>query len=599
MANRLGRSRRPASALIALLVTVFPPAVERTQRTDAGSQSRVLDVAPRLEGNVGIIRGRITDAESGAPVSGAEISASCCGGSGAIRSTADADGRYEVTVSAPGEYIVTAKAPTYVHTAFGQASLTNIVAADDTLAVQVRVRAGHVTSNVDIRLQPSAEVGGRIFGEAGEPLADVEVELLREMYQPGGVAPVPVAFGTIERVTAEKTMSGAQYGTYRISGLPPGRYFARAYATESVVPTVSGGAEAYAPTFFPAASRISDSQPIVLAAGQKISNLDFRLLAVKTHVVSGRLVKQKGGALPEGLSVELVPGGPGSEVERPRATVTADGRFEIDGVVAGDYMLAVVNRTGRDQWLGVRRPIAVLTDVRNLKIVNAQGTRVEGRFVQDDGAPLQFDPRGIQVALDYEESPDTAVRDLTIEAQVAPDGTFALEGPAGRAAFRVSRPSGAHLAFPSAVIKRVLLDGTDVTDAPIDLLPGAPRRIEIVVTNRAAVVAGTVSDEREQPAAYALVITLPNDRRRLRASRLIRAAFADRDGGYEIGALPPADYRVVTVRSLPRDAWKDPVVLERLWSTSIPLRLREGEHRTLALRLSPALVLGENRAATR
>ena len=83
MANRLERSRLPASVLIAVIVTIFPPAVERAQRTDAGLQSRVVAVAPRLEGNVGIIRGTVTDAESGAPVSGAEISASCC--EGAVR----------------------------------------------------------------------------------------------------------------------------------------------------------------------------------------------------------------------------------------------------------------------------------------------------------------------------------------------------------------------------------------------------------------------------------------------------------------------------------------------------------------------------------
>jgi hypothetical protein len=130
------------------------------------------------------------------------------------------------------------------------------------------------------------------------------------------------------------------------------------------------------------------------------------------------------------------------------------------------------------------------------------------------------------------------------------------------------------------------MNGADVTDAPLDLAAGARTRMEIVATNRAAAIVGTVRDN-QQPAAYALVVIFPNDRLRFRASRLVRVAFADREGRFEIEALAP-DYRVVIVPSLPRDAWKDPVVLERLWPAATPVQLREGERQALELRLSPA-----------
>ena len=234
-------------------------------------------------------------------------------------------------------------------------------------------------------------MNGRVIGDTGEALADIEVELLREIYRPGGVAPVPVAFGTIEQVVAERTMSGARFGTYRISGLPPGRYFVRAYATESVRP--KGGAYvAYAPTFFPKATRLADAQAIVLRAGEELSDLDFTLLTAKTHVVSGRLLGQKGGS-PGDTSVELVPVDAGSEANRPRADVAPDGRFQIRGVVPGNYVLVVADTTGGGRWVGVRRALAAMADTGNLEIAPAPGARVEGCFVQDDGGRLQLDPR--------------------------------------------------------------------------------------------------------------------------------------------------------------------------------------------------------------
>jgi hypothetical protein len=588
MTNEFENITFRVSIVIAILVTSLAATdvAERVRPASASEQNATRESNQGRGTNAGVISGRVTDAQSGAPIPGVEISVSCCAGSGGTRSTTGLDGGYQVRLTSPGEYVVTAKAPGYVHTSFGQASLTSIVAVDDIPAIWVRVRGDQVTSDVDIRLQRSAAVNGRVFGDTGEALADIEVELLREIYRPGGVAPVPVAFGTIERVVAEKTMSGARFGTYRISGLPPGRYFVRAYATESVRPK-RGASVAYAPTFFPKATRLADAQPIVLRAGEELSNLDFTLLTAKTNVVSGRLLGQKGGS-PGDTSVELVPVDAGSEANRPRADVAPDGRFQIRGVVPGNYVLVVADTTGGGRWVGVRRALAVMADTRKLEIAPAPGARVEGRFVQDDGGPLQLDPRGIHVALDYSGfSDDPALRGLSIETPVAADGTFAIEGPAGRAVFRTSRPSGPHFPPPAVVIKTIGMDGTDVTDTPLDLAPGARARVEIVAASRAAAIAGTVRDDRQQPAAYALVVVLPNDRLRLRASRLIRVAFADRVGRYEIAALAPADYRVVSVPSLPRDAWMDPVVLERLWPAATPVQLQEGERRTLELRLSP------------
>ena len=150
MANGFENITLRGSIVVAILVTVLAATdiVDGERPANASGQSAVRESIQDSAGNAGVIRGRVTDAQSSAPIASAEISVSCCAGSGGIRSTTGPDGGYEVRLSSPGEYVVTAKALGYVHTSFGQASLTSIVAVDDKPAVWVRVRAGQVTSDV-------------------------------------------------------------------------------------------------------------------------------------------------------------------------------------------------------------------------------------------------------------------------------------------------------------------------------------------------------------------------------------------------------------------------------------------------------------------
>ena len=92
----------------------------------------------------------------------------------------------------------------------------------------------------------------------------------------------------------------------------------------------------------------------------------------------------------------------------------------------------------------------------------------------------------------------------------------------------------------------------------------------------------------------ALVVIFPEDRAKwnnLRLSekmRLVRTTFSQQRGRYELDGLPISSYRVVAVTSLPRNAWIDPEVIDRLWPFTTSVSLDELRENTLPLKVVPA-----------
>jgi hypothetical protein len=169
-------------------------------------------------------------------------------------------------------------------------------------------------------------------------------------------------------------------------------------------------------------------------------------------------------------------------------------------------------------------------------------------------------------------------------ATVSTDGTIVMRSGAGAMSLRIQE-------LPrNWFVKSVQLDGVDVTDARFDLVPGRPHRLDITLTDRVSRVAGTVTDRSARPVSNALVIVFPEDRARLSDAafsnaRSVRITFSQQQGRYEIDSLPLSKYRVVAVTSLPRNAWLDPEVIDRLRPEALPISLDELGQATLHLRV--------------
>jgi beta-lactamase regulating signal transducer with metallopeptidase domain len=514
----------------------------------------------QASGEEGAIRGQVVDARSGLPLARATLDLSA---DGPIASVAtDADGRYEARGLKPGEYRLFVRAPGFVASQYGQRQ-----AGEDGTGVEVR--GGQITSRVDVRLQPAGIISGRIFDDAGEGLAGVEIEVIGKRSGAGGALPAAGGFAQTEAS-----------GVFRVGDLQEGEYYVRAYAPKAVRPSKGDATQAYAPTYFPQAARIDEAQPLLVFAGQELFDVNFALATVRKRVVSGTLVDPSGLPLDRArVHMIMLRGGTFSET----APVASNGTFQIRDVVPGDYMLRVGDAGDSTRWFAATRHITVDDDV-TVELVARFGARLEGRIVRENGDPLPFDPRAIEVTFEQRVEGPAGTANLINHLGrkvVQRDGTFSIESPGGASFVQVSQ-------LPSNwTIKAIRLDGADITDQATDFGDGALRHVEIVVTDRISGVVGLVTDRNNRIVLNHTVVVFPEDANRWKApSRFVRTARPRQDGRFEIEDLPPADYFAVAVESLPRNASSDPKVLERLWPLATRFELRESERRALQLKLS-------------
>jgi len=541
-------------------------------------------LSPPDTGIDAVVRGRVVDAQSGKPVTGASVRVQYVTGvenpprcpigdcevlvdpiAGRIpvhRVTTTADGRFEVRGMKPGDYEVAAVAPGYIQRYFGQTS-------DDMPEMPVHVAAGQSATAIEVRLEPAGSVSGRIFSDSGDGLAGVEVELLRRRaYLPGGTRPMTIAFAQTEDM-----------GTFRFRNVPAGEYFVRAYTSSSLAPTRGAGALSYTATFFPDATDVTLAQPVIVGGGQELAGVDFALTTARKRTVSGRLVDPAGGTLATAMvSLFSI-----SAAEDLKARVATDGRFRIADVPEADYMLRILDTSNARSWTTAFREVSVRDDVTDLKLVAGPSVWIDGRIVREDSQPVPFDLTNLQMTTEQQTSQFGF--NSAGSANVAADGTFSMRSGAGTMSLRVSGLP------PRWFVKSLRLDGADVTDTTFELSPDGRRRVEIVLSDRVGRLAGEVTDREARAVSNALIVVFPEDRARwndMRLSdkmRVIRTTFSQQRGRYEIDGLPLSSYRVVAVTSLPRNAWTDPEVVNRLWPFTTSVSLDELRQSTLDLKV--------------
>jgi hypothetical protein len=134
------------------------------------------------------------------------------------------------------------------------------------------------------------------------------------------------------------------------------------------------------------------------------------------------------------------------------------------------------------------------------------------------------------------------------------------------------------------MVRRIEIDGRDVTDAVVDFSnSAASATARLVVTDRSARLTGRVS---LNGARQASVVIFPDDPAKWKyPSRFVKATRTDSEGRFTLTSLPEERYRAVAVAFLEEDEFQDPDFLERIKDRATELRLSEGENRTLVLPL--------------
>jgi hypothetical protein len=507
----------------------------------------------------GIIRGTVTAADTGKPLRGVDVRIA----GGSIPAIAprfvrtNEQGRYEITGLEAGRYSLTVFKNGYLSISYGQRR-----PGESGRPVEVSATP---LENIDIAMPRGSVIVARITDRFGDPLRGVAVRAYQHRFING------------ERRLQQISTGGGltdDRGEQRIYGVPPGEYYIAAAPPLGALASVRGDAE----TYHPGTVRTEEAQQINVGVGEE-AYVAFSMVGMKRSRLSGVINGSAGGPLSNPrASLQMLYLGSGSSRLIPLAP---DGSFNEENLPPGEYVIEV----GTPEW-AMHRVQLYGEDVTNLVITTKKAGAVHARVTFDGAQPPQeaVDIRpsfvgpacglvglgsscgGGSVGLIQPVSPS----DWTFNAQLV-----------GRGVLRLRRPA-------TWWLKAVTVDGTDVTDTPVELSALADKTVEIVLTQRRAEINGGVTDLRGQPARDYVVVLFPDDEAQWTPfSRFIAMARPDQEGRFKLSGVPPGRYLAAAVDYLEPGEERNPETLSRLRTSATSFSLSDGEARAINLKVTP------------
>ncbi|MEP7309422.1 MAG: carboxypeptidase-like regulatory domain-containing protein [Acidobacteriota bacterium] len=503
------------------------------------------------------------------------------------------DGRFVFDQVKPGEYrLVATRSGGYVPGEYGQRSATG-------LGISFELSAGQQMRNVQLLLTPTAAISGRVYDREG-PVGKLQVQALKPVYRDGQ-----------RMLTIVQSVQTDDRGEYRLFWLPPGSYYitARPFtgrdANQTIISsgvhiseplrvgtfeqasspvitsrTLSSGEvmeETQVPVYYPGRTDVGAATRIDLRSGSSADGVDIALTTgvVRTRRIRGVVLANGQPVAAAGLTAIPRTGDPSLLI--PSGQTTADGSFDIAGVVPGAYFVFARTNPGMTGGLALQVGDA---DVDNLVIPVTSGARVTGRFVIDGRARSGGDLDMAVLRATLRRDPDVIGMPQagpTFSPPPAPDGSFELQGvPPGD--FRVS----VRALPPDAYIKSMRLGGVDVLDGGLHIA-GAPRdTLEIVIGANGGGLTGTAVNARQEPVSNATVVVVPGPADRHRID-LYRSTTTDNAGRFHIRGLAGGRYAAFAWTAIEAGAWMDPEIVRSYESHAKSIAIRDGNDETIQL----------------
>jgi carboxypeptidase family protein len=597
-------------AALLCLVAFVPAApaqeVRQTIRIDAGAGDNgpisFLPPGREAKKGTGALRGRVLAADTGSAIRRAQVRVSSPD-IGSKTTVTDAQGRYEFKELPAGRFSVSVTKSGYVTMQYGQTRPFEP-------GRPIELADAQVMDKVDVGLPRGSVLAGRVVDEFGEAVADADVTAMRMQFQNG----------KRRLVQTGRNASTNDLGQFRLYGLPPGEYYVSATframgpvlldmlgpgATAQSAATQSG----YAATYFPSTPNPGEAQRVAVGVGQELPNVDIQLQPVKLARVSGVALGSDGKPM-GGAIVMLLPSmkdalmfGPGGS-----ARTDKDGNFTLNGVTPGDYSLQVQSTGGMFQTTAggnvmafafatsdgpappgqngpPQREFATTSvsvtgdDITGLVLTGTRGAKASGKVVFDGGAAPEGSGsmRVMTPSTDADGSPTPSLG----FGQLQDGGTFEIDSLVGGHTFRIANaPRG-------WVLKRVVVNGEDVTDRGVDFKAGTDvNGIEIELTNKVSSVTGSVTGPAGQAKDYTVVVFPVDDQKwALPQNRWTASGRPNQQGEFRLTNLPSGEYYAIAVEYVAQGDWQDPEWLARAAKTASRFTLDEGASKTLELKL--------------
>ncbi len=557
------------------------------------------------------------------------------------RSTiSDDDGRFAIDRLPAGTFTVTATRPAFIPTTYG-------ASRPGRSGTAIKLAAGQELAGLTLTMTHGAAIGGVLRDAAGDPAPGMRIEAIRLTHGASGDRAVTAGAALTDDRGAYR-LFGLQAGEYLIAatsrvvvggigdiGAPSEAEVDALFAAllrKSNAPGPAGQAPpmpgapgpapapapaapksvSFPPSFYPGVVQPTDVSRVVVGAGEDRDGIDFQIQMMHAAAVDGVVVPVRGQNVPQ-IHIGIRTGGPvvptfGGSLSGPQLSFRpSDRTFHFANVPPGRYRVTAITfgapgtpsmvissagtlPAGPDPNAPVQWAIADVSvgndDVSGVTLGLQPALHVTGRLVFDaaNRTTPPADPSTLRATLTSLSDADWGSSDISapVPGVVRHDGTFEFPSVVpGAYRLDLAEPAGWWL-------RSAIVDGKDALDTGIVVGTSDVANVAVRLTDRHALIAGTLSGAKGAATDYFLVAFSTNRGEWHPPSRRVVSARPTNDGSFEL-ALPPGTYFLAALTDVEPADLEDVAFLESIVPSALTVTIGEGERKIQNLRIGGGL----------
>jgi len=528
--------------------------------------------------------------------------------------TTDDGGAFTFRGLSAGQYELQAFKNAYLRASYG-------ASRPDRPGTPVVVKDGDTIANLALTIARGGVITGVVRDVGGRPVPGLTVRVLKLGYN---------------AVSGERTLGAPSAGSvaftddrgeYRAYGLPPGGYLVLVapgptsgrsndgirqltadevrQAMQAARTGASIAASAprpslplsparvnYAPVFHPDATDIRAAVTIALGVSEERTGVDIAIQRVPTATISGT-ISSPSGALPQFLSLQLVPAGGQTEMLagaglRGLSTQPRAGLYMFTGVAPGSYTIKAIIGRGRSappnvpiQWAAA--DVHVSGQDLEVPLLLQPGVAINGRVVFEGSQPTAAELQTLSFLIVPPGSGGAA--QSSGGGRVDAEGRFTFAGVTPDT-YQFVTTWDSPGAREKWTIKGSTANGREAFETPLRVNPNETLDWTVTFTDKPTGLTGVLKDPGGRPATDYYILVFSSDRRYWTpGSRRVRMTRPATDGSYSVKGLPPGEYFLAAPTDLETGEWNDPMLLEQLVRSSARITLRDGQMTTQDFRI--------------